>query len=148
MVPMYLREWLCVCRGFVSSKPVRCIRTIRNFPAAACNLSVSYDGLEDRQGCSSVGISVAPVPTSILSLESQFNKTYTPMNLGGTSANSPSAASATAVQTSNRQSAATATSAQSTSEATRRTHEWNGYLSPMMSCFTAGVLIMSYLAQF
>lgn len=32
---------------------------------------------ENKRGCSSVGVSVAPIPTSILAVESHYNQTYT-----------------------------------------------------------------------
>jgi hypothetical protein len=43
----------------------------------AYNLSIIYNGPENRRGCSSVGVSIAPIPSSIVAIESVYNKTYT-----------------------------------------------------------------------
>ena len=41
------------------------------------NISYFNDIAENKEGCSSVGVSVAPIPASILSVESYYNQTYT-----------------------------------------------------------------------
>ena len=51
---------------------------------AAYDLSYYNDVGQNKAGCSSIGATVAPIPSSILAAESQYNKTYTGVISGAT----------------------------------------------------------------
>ena len=50
------------------------------------NLDVSYSGTTNKEGCSSAGVAIAPIPSSVLSVESKYNQTYTGIISGANSA--------------------------------------------------------------
>ncbi|RDW63675.1 hypothetical protein BP6252_11220 [Coleophoma cylindrospora] len=63
----------------------------------AYNLDISYAGASNKEGCSSAGVPIAPIPSSVQALEASFNATYTGVISGAGTTNTelPSSASAT-----------------------------------------------------
>lgn len=63
----------------------------------AYKLDISYAGNANTDGCSSASVTIAPIPSSVLALQSMYNQTYTGIISGASAANTDSpAGSATA----------------------------------------------------
>lgn len=69
-----------------------------NWCQAAYDLSYFDDASSNKAGCSSVGVSVAPIPSSILVAESQYNQTYTGIISGANPTNTGLSGSTTATR--------------------------------------------------
>ena len=85
----------------------------------AYSLENGYSGNMDKRGCSSVGISIAPIPSSILSVEASYNKTYTGIISEAGPANTGSSggyAAATATDSATKSESSTAQTTGSTAE--------------------------------
>lgn len=64
---------------------------------AAYDLSYYNDVPQNKEGCSSIGATIAPIPSSILAAESQYNKTYTGVISGATATTTGHSGSAGAI---------------------------------------------------
>lgn len=73
----------------------------------AYNLDTFYSGPSDKDGCSSAGVSIAPIPSSVLALEASYNQTYTGIISGAASATTGPPASVAASSTGSAQLALT-----------------------------------------
>jgi hypothetical protein len=66
----------------------------------AYNLTYYNDINSNKEGCSSASVSIAPIPSSILSAESHYNQTYTGIISGAGSASDSSPATLTSMPSS------------------------------------------------
>lgn len=83
----------------------------------AYNLDIAYDGPSDKDGCSSAGVSIAPIPSSVLALEASYNQTYTGIISGAVSTTTGPPASVAASSTGSAQLVLTSKASLSTQRA-------------------------------
>ncbi|OCK73510.1 hypothetical protein K432DRAFT_447799 [Lepidopterella palustris CBS 459.81] len=75
----------CICgNGYVS------VNEACYWCQLAYHLDIYYNGASDRDGCSSAGVPIAPIPSSVLALEASYNMTYTGIISGTGAANTAS----------------------------------------------------------